>query len=366
MKITDIKIINYTQPKPPILRRRVKGDQEMTLVRVITDQGVEGYAMGRANGGTSGRVLAESVVKTLKPYVVGQNPLNRESIWQAMWKQERVGYVPIFTISLVDVALWDIAGKILNVPVFQLVGGFRDKIKSYASSAFLEKIDDYLEDARLAIERGINAYKIHPFLDPDKDIELCRVLRDAVGGDVHLMLDVVNRYDRMNALRVGRVLEDLNFLWYEEPLSHYDIQGYVALSRDLDIPIAGAEAIAGGVYSSAIYVRENALDLIMCDTYWRGGITGMVKIAHLCEAAGLKLISHHGASPIMNLANLHTLCGISNADFIEVLVPEEEYEYGLKSHLRVDAEGYLSVPQTPGLGAEIDWDYIKAHTTSEM
>lgn len=366
MKITDIKVINYTQPKPPILKKRVKGEQEMSLVRVVTDQGVEGFSMGRANGGTSGQVLAESVVKTLKPYVVDQNPLNRESIWQAMWHQERIGYAPIFAISLVDVALWDLAGKILNVPVYQLAGGFRDKIRSYASSAFLNATGEYIEDAQLAIERGVQGYKIHPFLDPHKDIELCRTLRETVGNDVDLMLDVVNRYDRTNALRVGRVLEELNFLWYEEPLSHYDVQGYVDLSRDLDIPIAGAEAVAGGVYGTAIYIRANALDLIMCDTYWRGGITGMLKIAHMCEAMGLKLISHHGASPIMNLANLHCLCSISNADLIEVLVPEREYEYGLKTHLRVDADGYLSVPQDPGLGAEIDWDYIKAHTTSEM
>jgi L-alanine-DL-glutamate epimerase-like enolase superfamily enzyme len=366
MKITDIEVINYTQPKPPILKKRVKGAQEMSLVRIVTDEGVEGYAMGRANGGTSGQVLGESIVKTLKPYVVDQDPLNRENIWQAMWHQERIGYAPIFSISMVDVALWDLAGKILNVPVYQLAGGFRDRIRSYASSAFLNSTEEYIEDARLAVERGIQAYKIHPFLDPNKDIELCRVLREAVGSDVDLMLDVVNRYDRTSAMRVGRILEELDFLWYEEPLSHYDIEGYVNLSRDLDIPIAGAEAVAGGVYSTAIYVRANALDLIMCDTYWRGGITGMLKTAHLCEAMGLKLISHHGASPIMNLANLHCLCSISNADFIEVLVPEKEYEYGLKTHLRVDVDGYLSVPQKPGLGAEIDWDYIHAHTTGKM
>ena len=95
-------------------------------------------------------------------------------------------------------------------------------------------------------------------------------------------------------------------------------------------------------------------------------ITGMLKIAHLCEASGIKIVSHHGASPIMNLANLHCLCSISNADFIEVLVPEKEYEHGLKTHIRVDEDGYVSVPKEPGLGADIDWDFIDAHTTSRM
>jgi L-alanine-DL-glutamate epimerase-like enolase superfamily enzyme len=366
MKITDIQVINYTQPKPPILRRRVKGEQEMSLVKIITDQGAEGYAMGRANGGTSGRVYGEFVVSTLKPYVMGQHPLDRERIWQTLWAQERVSYVPIFAISLVDVALWDLAGKILKTPVYQLLGGFRDRIRPYASSAFLNTVDDYIEDARIAIDRGIRGYKIHPFLDPEKDIALCRALRDFVGHDVDLMLDVVNRYDRITALRIGRILEELNFLWYEEPLSHYDMQGYVDLCRDLDIPVVGAETVSGGVYSSAAFIRAGAADMLMCDTYWRGGITGMLKIAHLCEASGMKIVSHHGASPIMNLANLHCLCSISNADFIEVLVPEKEYEHGLKTHIRVDEDGYVSVPKEPGLGADIDWDFIDAHTTSRM
>jgi L-alanine-DL-glutamate epimerase-like enolase superfamily enzyme len=170
----------------------------------------------------------------------------------------------------------------------------------------------------------------------------------------------------MDALRVGREIEALKFLWYEEPLPHYDIQGYVELSRDLEIPVIGAETIIGSVYSAALYLRANALDMIECDVYWKGGITGMLKIAHLCEAMGVKVASHHGASALMNLANLHTLCGIRNADFIEVLVPEENYNYGLKSPLRVDPEGYMTVPQHPGLGAEMDWDYIKSHTTGEL
>jgi L-alanine-DL-glutamate epimerase-like enolase superfamily enzyme len=106
--------------------------------------------------------------------------------------------------------------------------------------------------------------------------------------------------------------------------------------------------------------------MIECDVYWKGGITGMAKIAHLCEAMGVKVASHHGGSALMNLANLHALCGIQNADLIEVLVPEENYNYGLKSPLRVDPEGYLAVPAAPGLGAEIDWEYIKSHTVGEL
>lgn len=366
MRITDITATSFTQPMVPIHRKRFKGEQEIVLVTVVTDEGLEGYAMARTYGGTTGRVISESIVTTLKPRVVGRDPLNRERVWQEMWQLEHGVHAPIFAISAVDVALWDLAGKILHTPVYQLIGGYRDSIPAYASSSFLDDTDAYLRDVDAALQHGFRAYKIHPFQNPARDMELCRTVRRAVGSEVDLMLDVVSTYDRVSALRVGRALEELNFLWYEEPLPHYDIQGYVELSRALDIPIAGAETIAGSVYSAALFIRANALDMIMCDVYWKGGITGMLKTACLCEAMGLKITSHHGASPVMNFANLHVLCGISNADFIEMLIPEEEYNYGLQSYLKLDTDGLIQVPQAPGLGIEIDWDYVRAHTTGEM
>jgi len=250
MRITDITATSFTQPMVPIHKKRFKGEQEIVLVRVITDEGLEGYAMARTYGGTTGHIISESIVTTLKPRIVGQDPLNRERVWQEMWQLEHGVHAPIFAISAVDVALWDLAGKILHVPVYQLIGGYRDSIPAYASSSFLDDTDAYLRDVAAALQHGFRAYKIHPFQNPARDMELCRAVRRAVGSEVDLMLDVVSTYDRLSALRVGRVLEELGFLWYEEPLPHYDIQGYVELSRALDIPIAGAETIAGSVYSA--------------------------------------------------------------------------------------------------------------------
>ena len=118
MRVTNIITTSFTQPMVPMHRRRFKGEQEIVLVRVITDEGVEGYAMARAHGGTTGRVISESIITTLKPLVVGQDPLNRERVWQSLWQLEHGGYVPVFAISAVDVALWDLAGKILHAPVY--------------------------------------------------------------------------------------------------------------------------------------------------------------------------------------------------------------------------------------------------------
>jgi L-alanine-DL-glutamate epimerase-like enolase superfamily enzyme len=366
MRIKDIRVTNFRQPIPPILRKRIKGEQIISLVRVQGDNGQEGFSMARANGGVSGNVLGEVITKTLKRIVVGQDVWDREKIWQQMWRQVQISYIPIFALSAVDVALWDLAGKQKEMPVYQLLGGFREKIPAYASSAFLDEPEEYLDDARMAIEAGILAYKIHPFQDAVQDLSLCRKLRGALDPRVKLMLDVGGTYDRSEAIKVGRGIEELGFEWYEEPLPHYDLQGYSELSRDLDIPVIGAETVPGGVYSSAQYLRSNAMDMVLCDTYWRGGITGMLKTAHLCEALGVKLVSHHGGSPLMNLANLQALCAVSNADYIELLVPESEYNYGIQPLNLVDDEGWAWAPKTPGLGAEIDWDYVDEHTVSEL
>lgn len=366
MRITDIKVTNFSQPIPPILRKRVKGEQVISLVRVVGEDGLEGYSMARANGGVSGDVLGEVITKNLKRAVLGQDVRDRERIWQLMWRQVQISYIPIFALSAVDVAVWDLAGKQAGLPVRHLLGSYRDQIPAYASSAFLDEPEEYLEDARMAVSNGIQIYKIHPFQDAARDIELCRGLRSSLEPRVKLMLDVGGTYDRPEALKVGRVVEDLGFEWYEEPLPHYDMQGYKELSRDLDIPVIGAETVPGGVYSTALYLRANAMDMVLCDTYWRGGITGMFKTAHLCEAMGVKIVSHHGGSPLMNLANLQVLCAVRNADYVELLVPEKEYTYGIKSLTLVNEAGDARAPESPGLGAEIDWDYISDHTVSEL
>ena len=109
MRVTDIKVTSFTQPMVPIHRKRFKGEQEIVLVRVITDGGLEGYAMARTYGGTTGHIISESIVTTLKPRVVGQDPLNRERVWQEIWQLEHGVHAPIFAISAVDVALWDLA-----------------------------------------------------------------------------------------------------------------------------------------------------------------------------------------------------------------------------------------------------------------
>jgi L-alanine-DL-glutamate epimerase-like enolase superfamily enzyme len=360
-RVTSIRTLCFEQPAVPIHARRFAGRQQIVLTVVRSDTGHEGCAMARAHGGQPGRGIADAIRASLAPRVLGQDPLRRERIWQAMVELEPAGYVPVFAISAVDVALWDLAGRQLGVSVAHLLGGRRDRIQAYASSAAMDSIDDYVAEALRCVAQGYRGYKLHPFNVPERDIDLCRAVREAVGPDVALMLDVAKTYDRMAAVRVGRVLEALDFAWFEEPLAHHDIQGYAELRRALQVPIIGAETVAGHGPAVANYLRANALDMVLCDVYWKAGITGMLKTAALCESMGVKVASHHGASPLMNMANLQVLCGATNADWIEILVPESGYNFALPAYLSPDADGFVHLPEGPGLGVAPDWDYIHAH-----
>ena len=366
MRITRIRTVCYGQPAVPIHAKRFSHEQEIVLVTVEAEGGLEGSAMARAHGGQSGRGLAEAIVKSLAPRVVGQDARDREAIWQAMVSMEPAGYVPVFAVSAIDVALWDLLGKATGVPLYRMLGGRRNRILAYASSANMESIDAYVAEARRCVARGYKAYKLHPFQIAAKDIELCRAVREAVGADVALMLDVAKAYDRIDSLKVGRAIDKLGFTWYEEPTSHYDIEGYAQLRQALDIPVVGGETVAGHVFSVANFLRADALDMVLCDVYWKAGVTGMVKTAVLCEAFGVKVASHHGASPLMNFANLHVLCGATNAEYIEILVPEEGYDYALKAYLAPDSQGFVRPPEAPGIGVEIDHDYIAANKKFEL
>ncbi len=363
MRISDLRTVCFTQPAVPIHQQRFSGPQEIVLTSVTSEDGERGYSMARAHGGQAGRGIADAIVSTLGPRVIGQDALDRERIWRSLTALEPAGYVPVFAISAVDVAIWDLVARSLALPLHKLLGGRSDRILAYASSANLERVEDYVADLLRSLERGYRAYKIHPFHDPARDIELCRLLRREAGDKVRLMLDAAKTYDRAGALKVGRAIEELGFEWYEEPLPHHDIAGYAELCRALDIPVIGAETVPGGVAALPNYLHAGALDMVLCDVYWKGGVTGMLKAATLCEAMGVGVASHHAASPLMNFANLHVLCGATAATMIEILVPEEGYNYALAAYLAPDREGMVRAPDTPGLGVEIDWDYVAAHTT---
>jgi len=204
-------------------------DAKQTLLRIVSDSGVEGYAFGAE---------AQAIQQQVKPALLGADPFYRERLWQMLRERQRL-YPALLdrVLSAVDCALWDLAGRALNVPVYQLLGGYRDQVKAYASTMCGDDLRDGLDApesyARFALQckaRGYQAFKLHTWQPPmpgapdvRRDIAACAAVREAVGPDIVLMIDPFHYYSRAEALQLGRALERLDFYWMEEPMDEHSI-----------------------------------------------------------------------------------------------------------------------------------------------
>jgi len=231
--------------------------------------------------------------------------------------------------------------------------------------------DAYAEFACDLVKQGYTAIKLHTWFppiqwapDPAMDIASCKAVREAVGDDVRLMLDCYHCYNREEALSIGRELEKLNYYWFEEPMDEHTVSAYVWLTDRLDIPMLGPEVVEGKYWSRAEWIIRGAADIIRAGVWDLGGITPLVKTVHLCEAFGMRLELHGGGA-----GNLQVLGAMG--------IPGEFYERGLlhpmnnyekkKPWLKesvdpMDNEGYVHISQKPGLGVDIDWDYVESNT----
>jgi L-alanine-DL-glutamate epimerase-like enolase superfamily enzyme len=288
----------------------------------------------------------------------------RERLYQALWKRART--TTVRAVGAIDVALWDIAGKVADMPIHSLLGSFRDKVPAYASSQILPSASAYAEEAKYYQSINWPAYKIHPPQAWREDIKVCQAVRNAVGDDYTLMLDPGWCYDYEQALRVGLVLDDLKYHWYEDPLADQDIYNYVKLKQKLKTPLMATEYPQAGLDSYAQWIMERATDFLRGDVAIKGGITTMIKTAHLAEAFHLNYEIHHGGNSLNNVANLHVMMAIQNSQFFEVFLPDSAHKYGLVQDIEIDGEGYAHAPSGPGLGAAIDFELIKRKTVAVL
>jgi L-alanine-DL-glutamate epimerase-like enolase superfamily enzyme len=366
MKITDLTVTLFAWPGIPATTYgrhtgHFSGESQLGLVTLRTDAGVEGHAfLGSAMRGA--HFDAQGLVHYLKPLVMGQDPLDRERLWQSMWSKNR--NTTLRAIGAVDVALWDLGGKIANLPIHRMLGSYRTSVPAYASSAVLPSPAAYAEEAARYKAAGWRAYKIHPPTNPALDIEVCRAVRSAVGDHYTVMLDSTWAYEYPDALRVGKVVEELGFHWYEDPLADDDIYNYVKLKQQLSIPILATEYAPGGFTALAPWVVARATDYLRGDPAVKGGITPLMKSAHLAEAFHMSFEVHHGGNSLNNVANIHVIMAIKNCEFFEVLLPAAAQKYGLAEDIEPDAEGLVHAFEKPGLGATIDFDLITRRKTA--
>jgi L-alanine-DL-glutamate epimerase-like enolase superfamily enzyme len=368
VKITDVTLTLFAWGGIPATTYgrhtgRFSGASQLGLLAITTDEGVTGHAfLGSAMRGA--HLDGESLLQALKPVVMGQDPLDRERLYQGMMLRNRG--TTLRAIGAMDIALWDIAGKVAALPIHRLLGSYRDRVPAYASSAVLPSKEAYADEAAQFKATGWTAYKIHPPTDPKVDIEVCRAVRARVGDDYTVMLDSTWAYDYPDALRVGRVAQDLGFHWYEDPLADDDVLNYVKLKQQLHIPILATEYSPGGFTAYAPWLVAGATDYLRGDVAVKGGITALVKAAHLAEAFHMSFEVHHGGNSLNNVANLHVIMAIKNCEFFEVLLPAAAQKYGLARDIEVDAHGLVYAPGGPGLGAAIDFDLIERQRTAVL
>jgi len=360
MKITDVTLTLFAWDDiPPTTygahTGRFSGKSALGLLRLVTDEGIEGHAfLGSAmNPATTD---GQGLITHLKPVLIGKDPLRREHLNQEIWKRQRSAGVR--AIGAVDVALWDLVGKAMGQPIHRLLGTYRESVPAYASSAVLPSAAAYAEEAVQFKENGWAAYKIHPPTRWKEDIEVCEAVRNAV-GDYTIMLDSTWSYDYPAAVRVGLAVQELEFHWYEDPLADQDIYNYVKLKQHLSIPILATEYPITGLDSYQPWIMQQATDYLRGDVAVKGGITTLVKTAHLAEAFRMNYEVHHGGNSLNNVANLHVIASIRNTEFFEVLLPDAAQKYGLEQDIVVARDGQVHVPNGPGLGAAIDFALIE-------
>ncbi|MEH7115196.1 mandelate racemase/muconate lactonizing enzyme family protein [Neobacillus niacini] len=361
MKIIDI-IAHVIEPTGPIHFWDAAPPQlwEHVFIRVLTDEGHEGHCITWLMGSAE----FENKLLEYKAKLIGKDPHFVEAITQDLIKANLE--IPNPSISALDICLWDLIGKKHKVPIYKLLGAARNKMCAYASTHTYPTDQEYVDIALECKERGFKAFKLHAYGDADKDIKVCRMVREAVGPELELMLDPVAGYEKQDALKVGRALDELNFTWFEAPILDSDIEGLVHLKSKLDTPIAAGEWNFQGLRASTKYLRANAVDAIRTVGDWTGGISGMRKIAALSEAYNVKFEPHSFGPTLIQAAHFHVMLSMLHCDYVELPVPLETFEKGMKDVLELDENGYVHAPTKPGLGYEVDMDEIERLTIRMM
>jgi D-galactarolactone cycloisomerase len=347
-----------------------------TLVEVVTDEGITGWGEAFNQGLEPPQISAAVIEHALKPLLLGANPLDVEVLWHRMYHATRdygrKGSV-MAAISAIDIALWDIAGKRYEVPIYQLLGGaFRPRVQAYATGFY--RIAGRGEAERLADEAlghvaaGFSALKIKLGFGVDDDMAVMQAIRRALGDRaVTLMVDTNHAYGVADALRLGHMLEPLGLRWYEEPVAPEDRAGYHALRSALCVPIAAGEN-EHSLYGFRDLLAAGCVDIAQPDVGSAGGFTACRHIIALAQAHGVQVNPHVWGSAVGQAAALQLIAAVPMAHH-SVYPSEPIFEYDCSAHpfrrslVKQPVEqvdGWVEIPRAPGLGVEVDRQMIGA------
>ena len=347
MKITDVK----ASPMRPV------------LVRVYTDEGVMG--IGECSP-MNANVNAHFVNTALKPLLIGENPLEIGKLWSKMtFRTYKLGVqgVQPEAIAGVDIALWDILGKVAGLPICVLLGGcYRKKVLMYASigggscmtpGEMAKRVESYLDKGFKAIKIRMDWGVARRDADPAKDLEMFRQVKAITGDDIPLTFDANNGYSISTAIQQGRKFEELGIYHYEEPVAQYDYAGIAEVADALDVPVsAGEHEYTRWQFRDLI--EQAKVDIIQPDVVKCAGISEMYKIAVLGSVYNKHFVPHQTQPTIGTAANVHVCAALADANRPQEYTGQDPRLDALFKEPLMFEDGYIHVPQKPGLGLELD------------
>ncbi|MDO6563552.1 mandelate racemase/muconate lactonizing enzyme family protein [Amphritea sp. 1_MG-2023] len=358
MKITNVETLKVEIPlqKPLITAIHKTETVGVVVVRIETDTGLVGenyvFTLNKDR-----LVVFEAMIRSLSPFLIGQNPMYVEKIWGDMWNDcNPIGQkgISISAISALDTALWDLLGKQAGMPLYQLFGACRDKVKTYASSGLWlsASIDELIEEAHGFIDQGFRSMKLRLGKDnPKEDVARASALRNAIGDDIEILTDANQSLTPRKAISLARQLENLNIGWLEEPVPAHDLTGHARVLDAINIPVASGETDYTRFGMKNI-LDSGAVDVLMPDLQRIGGLSEYRKTAALASAYNIPISTHIFTEQSLSIAGSCENCiSVEHVDWFASIYQEK---------IEVN-EGYIAIPQSPGLGFNLDYDYIEKH-----
>ena len=378
MQITDLKAILLSCPVPKPYRHisdfGTMVQQNCILVEISTDEDITGY--GEAYDYGAPIVIKTIIENQLKPILIGENPTYIGKLWNKMYQglrtkiadeQGRIIPLPIqrkgqtlCAISGVEIALWDIVGKSLKKPVYKILGegGFKEKMKAYASKGGWMTPKEIAQEARKYRDQGFRAYKMSWGMGPSIDVKRLKAVREAVGDDFDIMLDCHGTQNSYNIIKMAKIFEKYNVAWIEEPISYDDIDELVAIKRKINTPIAGGESEVTR-FGVKDLIQKRAVDIIQPDALNTGGLAEARKIAIIASVWNILCAPHVWCCGIGIAASLHFACSIQNSFIFEFPTAYNPLRNGILLEPIDPLKGYIKVPRKLGLGIEFDESAIK-------
>jgi D-galactarolactone cycloisomerase len=383
MEITKITshILQYDMPQTLGYSQQFYDIRTAHLIEVETDEGLTGWGecFGPGNIALANRTIVQDVIQSM---ILGHSPLDRDVLWHKTYNLMRdhgQKGMPMQALSGVDIALWDIAGKVANLPIYQLIGGaHRKQIPVYGYGMMLrpEPLENltarFKEEARAIKDMGFVATKIKVGLGPRAAIKLAEAVRSGIGDDFRFMVDANHCYTTSDAFTVGRALEDLGAYWFEEPIAPEDLQGYRELRAGLNVNISGGE-VEFSRWGWRSLLESRGLDIAKPEVCALGGISEYLQVLALCHAHFTPVVNHVWGSAVAVATNMHLLASLPDLPggmnpwkpMLEFDTTDNKFrDELLETPLEIQAQvaqtnGYLALPEGPGLGITPDRDFLQ-------